>query len=238
MAFIPAKHFTRGRLGNQVRFIVIHHWDDPKRRPTFEGTVNWFRTGGGRNSAHYVVEAGRRTQMVSEKDTAWHAGNWKANLQSIGIECNPLARDGDYEEVAALIREIRARHGNIPLKRHKDVSNRPTACPGAWDLARLDAMAAMPASPPKPTTPAPSKPSAAGWMVRGERSERVKRLQRGLIKVFPAYRHAHGRLRVTGTYDATTESWVKEFQRRTGLYQDGKAGPITVAKLAKYGVRV
>ncbi|WP_240628811.1 peptidoglycan recognition protein family protein [Trueperella pyogenes] len=36
---------------------------------------------------HYQVDSnGRIGQLVWDRDTAWHAGNWEANTTSIGIE--------------------------------------------------------------------------------------------------------------------------------------------------------
>lgn len=72
------------------------------------------------------------------------------------------------------------------------------------------------------------------WMHKGERSDRVKSLQRQLNKVFPAYSH----LAVDGSFGPATEKVVKEFQRRTGLVVDGSVGPNTTAMLKRYGIEV
>lgn len=113
-----------------MQFIVIHHWDDPKKHPTFDGTVTWFISGKGRTSAHYVVEAGRVARMVGETDTAWHAGNWNYNQCSIGIECNPRASEADKQTVAELVSELLARYPGAKLIGHKDIV--ATGCPGAY----------------------------------------------------------------------------------------------------------
>lgn len=125
-----AKCFTRGRQGRTIKKIVIHHWDDPENHPSFDGVVSWFVSGRGNNSAHYVVEEGRVACLVAESDTAWHAGNWVQNLESIGIECNPRCSEGDKRTVAELIQNIRARYGNLPLVGHKDIV--ATGCPGRY----------------------------------------------------------------------------------------------------------
>lgn len=236
MALTPARYFTRGRAAQKVQYIVIHWWGDPRTRPSFDGVVNWFKTGGGRNSAHFVIEGGRVTQMVELKNTAWHAGNWTANLRSVGLELNPRASDADYEQAAAVIMQLRAVYGDIPLRRHKDVSNKPTACPGTYDLARLDRLARRQALPP--AKPVATTPPPASALQLGSSGAKVTALQRGLARMFPAYRHQHGRLRATGTFDATTRAWVIEFQRRTGLYPDGVVGPKTLPVLAKFGIRL
>lgn len=121
---------TKGRGGNKIKYIVIHHWDDPAKKPSFDGVVNWFATGRGNNSAHYVVEAGKAARMVSESDTAWHAGNWAYNQQSIGIECNPRNTDADRKTIGELIDDIQKRHGKLTILGHKDCSS--TTCPGNY----------------------------------------------------------------------------------------------------------
>ena len=76
------KHYTVGRGGARIEFVVIHHnggvlsvedcWQTWQTRPA---------------SAHYQVEAsGRIGQLVWDRDTAWHAGNAWANARSLGIE--------------------------------------------------------------------------------------------------------------------------------------------------------
>jgi N-acetyl-anhydromuramyl-L-alanine amidase AmpD len=53
----------------------------------FRGTYQWFKNRAAASSAHYVVGSGGQVaQMVSERDIAWHAGNWPYNETSIGIE--------------------------------------------------------------------------------------------------------------------------------------------------------
>ena len=79
---ILTKHFTKGRGGNKIQFVVIHYnYGDL----TVEGCYNVWQTREA--SAHYQVESsGRIGQLVWDDDTAWHAGNFSANQKSIGIE--------------------------------------------------------------------------------------------------------------------------------------------------------
>lgn len=67
----------------------------------------------------------------------------------------------------------------------------------------------------------------------GSRGRRVRNLQRGLNKAFPAY----SRLGVDGIYGAQTAAVVREFQRRSGLSPDGIVGRRTRRALQKYGVK-
>lgn len=130
---------NRSKRRSKIRRIVIHHWDDPKRSPSLAGVVSWLTTSRSKVSAHYVVSERQVYRLVPESMAAWHARG--GNSDSIGIECDPRQQDETYETVAALIREIRSRHGDIPLVRHRDVKGSSTTCPGTYDLARLDRLA-------------------------------------------------------------------------------------------------
>jgi len=132
--------------------ITIHWWGQPIGQ-TFQGTVDWFRSGPG-TSAHYVASAGQVACLVSPSDIAWHAGNWNGNLTSIGIECNPRGSDADYATVAELVRNLRAMYGDLPLRPHKYWTS--TECPGTYDLARIDRLARGVPAPPKPAKPKPT----------------------------------------------------------------------------------
>lgn len=115
--------------------IVLHWWDDPARRPSFNGVVTWFMNRSARVSAQYTVEGGRICQQVLEKDMAWHAGNAWANRHGIGIEVNPRLSAADYETTAQLVAEIWSRRGKLPVRRHRDY--RQTSCPGTMDVNRI-----------------------------------------------------------------------------------------------------
>lgn len=75
-------HFTPGREGRTIDKIVIHHNGGDL---SIDQIWNVWQTREA--SAHYQVESsGRIGQLVNDWDTAWHAGDWDANLTSIGIE--------------------------------------------------------------------------------------------------------------------------------------------------------
>lgn len=76
------KHFSSGRSGRKIQFVVIHYNGG---NLTTEGCYSVWQTRQA--SAHYQVESsGTVGQLVHDWDTAWHAGNWDANCKSIGIE--------------------------------------------------------------------------------------------------------------------------------------------------------
>lgn len=138
-----------------IESITIHHWG--LRGQTHDGVNNFFVHGPGTTSAHFVVSAGRINCLVSPEDAAWHAGNAVGNATSIGIECRPEASDGDYETVAELVRYLRDTYGaNLPLIPHRNWQ--ATACPGIWDLDRINLMASgSPAIASEGTTTTPEQ---------------------------------------------------------------------------------
>lgn len=169
--------------------IVIHD---------IEGTageaIRWFRNPQAQVSSHYVVDGrtGRVTQMVRERDIAWHAGDHVTNARSIGIEHQGFAyRPGfynprEYEASAHLVRSIALRYG-IPRDRthiigHFEVPD--TAHPGHfggrnghtdpgpywdWDyfmaLVRDDAAPAQGDAPPVPLILRPGETASASFLL-------------------------------------------------------------------------
>jgi len=83
--------------------------------------------------------------------------------------------------------------------------------------------------------------TSGGTLQSGSTGARVRSLQSGLRRIFPAYRRGVAVRRgdlidVDGIFGAQTDAWVREFQRRTGLVVDGIVGPATTARLATYGI--
>ena len=79
---ILTTHFTSGRGGKGVEMVVVHY---NAGNLTVEGCYSVWQSRPA--SAHYQVESGGRVgQLVWDRDTAWHAGDFDANQRSIGIE--------------------------------------------------------------------------------------------------------------------------------------------------------
>ena len=65
-----------------INKIVIH-----VAQGSYSGTISWFENCAAGSSAHYVVgRRGEVAQSVRDEDIAWHAGWWRTNKHSIGIE--------------------------------------------------------------------------------------------------------------------------------------------------------
>lgn len=88
-------------------------------------------------------------------------------------------------------------------------------------------------------TPPPPPPSPH-TVRRGDSGAEVTKIQQFLLHTFPAYRkfvrvRPGQYLVVDGDFGPQTEAWVKEFQRRTAIFQDGVIGPQTFAKMRQNG---
>jgi len=134
--WVPANsaNFRSGRTA-KVNQIVIH-----VTQGSYAGTINWFQNPSAKVSAHYVVRSkdGEITQMVYNKDTAYHVGN--ANPSTLGIEHEGYVDDASwftdsmYRSSAKLTRALAKAHG-IPLDRkhivgHNEVPGNDHTDPG------------------------------------------------------------------------------------------------------------
>jgi len=144
----------RGPCANQYNFcknnrekslnisrIVIHVAEG-----SYSGTINWFQDPRSKVSAHYVVSRrGKIAQCVRDKNIAYHAGDWRYNQHSIGIEHAGYGSnrrtwsDAMYRASARLSAYI-SRKYKVPVDRkhivgHRKVSS--TLCPGRhFDMDR------------------------------------------------------------------------------------------------------
>lgn len=196
---------------SKVKSITIHHWGS--RGQKFDNVVNWLCQKRAGTSAHYVVEAGKVACIVDPDRRAWHAGNSRGNHESIGIECRPEATEGDYATVAALVADLRAVYGDIPLKRHRDWTS--TACPGVWDIGKIDRLARG----VKSSVPAVSKGGASVPAAKPK----------------PAVKD--GKLVEDGRWGtATTSALQRLLNAKTGskLKIDGRTGPETWKALQRH----
>lgn len=129
---------NKERFGESVKHITIHWWGSPVGQK-FEGIRDYLvqDRGNSGTSAHYICEAGRVARIVPEEWTAWANGNRTANRQGISIECNPNDVIGTLPTLAALVKDIRSRYGDLPIYPHQHWT--ATECPGDY-IPYLDAL--------------------------------------------------------------------------------------------------
>jgi N-acetylmuramoyl-L-alanine amidase len=214
--------------------ILLLHYTGMESMPR---AIDWLCTVGSGVSCHYGIDTdGCITQMVSEDERAWHAGEsiWAGetdiNSASIGIEIhNPGHAFGypDFPEaqmlaVERLSRDIIARHGIRPerILAHSDVAPGRKKDPGEkfpWArLARAGIGHWM--------APAPVVDGDTGLGL-GDAAPRVAAFQVALR------RYGYG-IEPTGIIDERTEQVVTAFQRHFRQERvDGRVDRSTVATL-------
>lgn len=217
-------------MDRKITAITIHHWGIKGQR--FQNILNYLCRKGGNTSAHEVIESGKVAVIVDHKNAAWHSGNAKGNATTIGLELRPEATDGDYATAAQRIADLRKTYGDIPLIPHK--SWKATACPGNWDLKRLDREAraisaggigpAGKPSAPKPPTANPAPPAKpAGKSVATMAAEVI------------AGKHGTGhdaRRKSLGVSAGVYEQVRAEVNRRAGVKPPSKPAGKSVSTMA------
>lgn len=158
--FTPPHHVPAvfGGYSRRIDFIGIHHWGNPGQQ--FWDVVRYLASANARqSSAHEVIEAGRVACIIDHSNASWAMANPTGypNARGLHLELRPEATDADYVTAAERIVDLRAMHGDVPLRPHNEFTQ--TACPGAWDLTRLDRMARAVTSAPVivPAAPIPKE---------------------------------------------------------------------------------
>lgn len=169
------KHFTPGRAGT-INKIVLHH---NAGNLTIRGCYNVWQDREA--SAHYQVQSdGRIGQLVWDKDTAWHAGDFNANATSIGIEhadcqarpwmISAACLENGAHLVAALCKYYKLGRPtwmkNVFPHSHFSATECPASIAGSQNAAYMkraqqwyDAMMKGSSAPAAPKPSKPSKPS-------------------------------------------------------------------------------
>lgn len=99
-----------------------------------------------------------------------------------------------------------------------------------------------PVTPPPVVKPPVTPPPASTVIKKGSTGSVVLHIQQFLNSTFPAYKDVvpinRGHLLVADAiYGDATAAWIKEFQRRVSLPQDGIVGAATLAKLRGFGYK-
>jgi hypothetical protein len=125
-------NFTKShRPAHAISKIVVHVTEG-----AFWGSVRWLRNPRAHASSHYVIARnGRIIQLVHLSDIAWHAGNWKVNSASVGIEHEGLTygpegfTDAQYRASARLAAWI-ANRSLMPIDRAHIIGHAQVPAPG------------------------------------------------------------------------------------------------------------
>lgn len=196
------KHYSAGRSGRKINKVIIHH---NAGNLTIKSIWDVWQTRQA--SAHYQVDSGGRIgQLVWDRDTAWHAGNWEANTTSIGIEHADISSkpwriseaclDNGAHLVAAICHYYKLGRPvwgkNVFGHKHFSATECPASLAGSQHAAymaraqywydRMSGTKPAPTPPAKPTPPAP-KPSVnidalADAVIRGEYGNGEERKRR------------------------------------------------------------
>ncbi len=131
----PSPNFEARRDDLKPSILLLHYTG----MSSCEKAIDWLSRPEAKVSSHYVIdEDGAVTQMVPERERAWHAGasKWRGvtdvNSMSVGIEIHNPGHGEDYRDfpdaqmqaVTDLSREIVARWGITPenVLGHSDVA--------------------------------------------------------------------------------------------------------------------
>ncbi|MFI2779529.1 peptidoglycan-binding protein [Streptomyces sp. ALB3] len=229
--WVPANsaNFAVNRTAT-VDKVVVH-----VTQGSYAGTISWFQNATSKVSSHYVVRSsdGQITQMVRDKDTAYHAKS--ANASSLGIEHEGFVDDPTwftdtmYRSSAALTKYLCDRYG-IPKDRshiigHSEAPGNDHTDPGAnWNWSYYMQLVGGSAS------------GADGLsfgsyttLKKGSTGPQVRAAQTLLDQ------QGYEAGAADGIFGATTESAVRAFQTARGLDADGMVGPKTWTALLSAG---
>lgn len=118
-----------------ISYVIIH-----TTQGSYAGTISWFKNASSNVSAHYVIRSsdGQITQMVREKDIAYHVRSY--NTASIGLEHEGFVdnpswyTDAMYRASAALTRNICQKYGlamtRSVVKGHSEMPGNDHTDPG------------------------------------------------------------------------------------------------------------
>ena len=119
------------RTPQSIDRIVVHVTEG-----RFWGSVSWLRNPRAHASSHFVVSrAGKIVQLVHTSDIAWHAGNWRTNVESVGIEHEGFTygpdgfTDAQYRNSARLTAWM-VRRALMPIDRRTIIGHAEVPAPG------------------------------------------------------------------------------------------------------------
>ncbi|MER7727552.1 peptidoglycan-binding protein [Streptomyces sp. NPDC096323] len=230
--WVPAdpNNYATGRSAT-IDKVVIH-----VTQGSYAGSISWFQDPVSEVSAHYVIRSsdGQITQMVRDKDTAYHAKS--ANASALGIEHEGFIDDPSwftdsmYRSSAALTAYLCDRYG-IPKDRahiigHSEAPGNDHTDPGPyWNWTRYMELVAGSTT----TTADGLSFTSYATQRNGSTGEQVRAVQTLLnAQGYPAGE-------ADGSFGAATQSAVTAFQSARGLDADGVVGARTWTALLSAG---
>lgn len=206
-----------------IEYIVIH--DTGNVTDSDEGNANYFSQDGRNASAHYFVDDNSITQVVEDKDIAWHVGDGAGkygitNKNSLGVEMckvngtvTPLTEANTIGLVKTLMQKYNIGVNNVV--RHYDASRKN--CPSSFSANNWSRWIAF-------KSKLGSTATVSKILKIGSKGQDVIELQTKLQKLgYP--------IKIDGDFGPKTENVVKLFQRNKGLVVDGIVGPKTLSEL-------
>ncbi|MFE5241643.1 MULTISPECIES: peptidoglycan-binding protein [unclassified Streptomyces] len=222
-------NYATGRTAT-VDKVVVH-----VTQGSYAGTISWFQNATSKVSSHYVVRSsdGQITQMVRDKDTAYHAKS--ANASSLGIEHEGFVDDPSwftdtmYRSSAALTKYLCDRYGiakdRAHIIGHSEAPGNDHTDPGAnWNWTYYMQLIGGSGSGADGLTF-----TSYTTQTSGSTGSQVKAVQTLLNQ------QGYEAGTADGIFGATTKSAVQAFQTARGLTADGTVGPRTWTALLSAG---
>lgn len=223
------KNYIKGKnrpgLKMNPQYVVIHNTRNKHKNAGAKMHRDYAEGNSRGASYHWAVDEDYAYAIIPENENAWHAGdgyNGKGNRKGIAIE---MCENGNYEKTfkntANLAAQRLKSHGlNISaLKRHKDFSGK--YCP-AWIMEHGDWNRFI-------NTVKSYLNKDKGYLIKGDRGEKVRLLQEDLIKL--GYAQIMKPYGADSNYGAATRKAVLQFQKDNNLQIDGIAGKETQNKI-------
>ena len=236
--WVPAdpENYATGRTA-KIDKVIIH-----VTQGSYAGTISWFQDPVSKVSSHYVIRSanGEITQMVRDKDTAYHAKS--SNASAIGIEHEGFIDDATwftdamYRSSAALTKYLCERYG-IPKDRthiigHSEAPGNDHTDPGPyWNWTYYMQLVTGTSSSATGGPGASDELSFPSYTPQqtGSTGPQVKAIQ----QLLNAQGYEAGT--ADGVFGAATKSAVQAFQRARALEADGAVDGKTWTALLSAG---
>ena len=248
----------QNKTRRNIEYLVFHYTGNKKDNA--KNNALYFKNNVVKVSAHFFTDDTRIHQSVELPDVAFHCGTTKnyyhskcRNANSIGIEMcctagNYMISEKTIENTAYLgamlcqLIGIKSTEVDIYCLRHYDVTHKK--CPtqmvddvSEWNALKSKIKSILEKAEKKETAPKTEAVKnsffpARGYFKKGDTSTKISKIASFMRKNFPSYTSP---LALGPYFGKNLENSIKEFQKRTGLEADGCIGPLTLAKLKKYG---